>query len=212
MEDCASSGNASNGTQLVEYRPSIFDQMKRMENPKSLSQTLPSSSQHPTHSTLGKTHTNNGTIAEKENTHKEEEKLRVKKPHHLDPRLKTFMLRRVKETPSEPNPDEDMDQPLSNANKSICNTSESNPITAAFVHDKTTITEPFVHDKTTVRVAEPFVHDKTTVAEPFDAVPDPVGTCNQEDIIFYDKHAGHKIEIKEEIYHVIKIQDVVVVL
>jgi|TARA_R110002020_G_scaffold126304_4_gene283999 co-chaperonin GroES (HSP10) len=32
------------------------------------------------------------------------------------------------------------------------------------------------------------------------------------DEIFYDKHAGHKIEIKNKAYHVIKLQDVVVVL
>ena len=30
--------------------------------------------------------------------------------------------------------------------------------------------------------------------------------------IFFDRHAGHKIEIEKETYHVIKIQDVVVVL
>ena len=30
--------------------------------------------------------------------------------------------------------------------------------------------------------------------------------------IFYDKHAGHKIEIENKAYHVIKLQDVVVVL
>jgi len=43
-------------------------------------------------------------------------------------------------------------------------------------------------------------------------VGDETQGLKKEDIIFYDKHAGHKIEIKEEIYHVIKIQDVVVVL
>ena len=30
--------------------------------------------------------------------------------------------------------------------------------------------------------------------------------------IFFDRHAGHKIEIKKQTYHVIKVQDVVVVL
>tara|TARA_R100001086_G_scaffold178562_1_gene98944 strand:- start:203 stop:463 length:261 start_codon:yes stop_codon:yes gene_type:complete len=30
--------------------------------------------------------------------------------------------------------------------------------------------------------------------------------------IFFDRHAGHKIEIEKETYHIIKIQDVVVVL
>ncbi len=35
---------------------------------------------------------------------------------------------------------------------------------------------------------------------------------NKDDKIFFDRHAGHKIEIEKEIYHVIKAQDVVVVL
>jgi chaperonin GroES len=34
----------------------------------------------------------------------------------------------------------------------------------------------------------------------------------QQDKIFFDRHAGHKIEIEKETYHVIKAQDVVVVL
>ena len=34
---------------------------------------------------------------------------------------------------------------------------------------------------------------------------------NENDIIFYDKHAGHKIEIDKKSYRVIKVQDVVVV-
>ena len=34
----------------------------------------------------------------------------------------------------------------------------------------------------------------------------------QKDKIFFDRHAGHKIEIGKETYHVIKAQDVVVVL
>jgi len=40
---------------------------------------------------------------------------------------------------------------------------------------------------------------------------DVVGV-KKEDIIFYDKHAGHKIQEKGKIYHVIKSTDVVVVL
>ena len=32
------------------------------------------------------------------------------------------------------------------------------------------------------------------------------------DRIFFDRHAGHKIEIKKQSYHVIKAQDIVVVL
>ena len=35
---------------------------------------------------------------------------------------------------------------------------------------------------------------------------------NEGDTIFYDRHAGHQIEIDKKIYHVIKVQDVVVVL
>jgi len=34
----------------------------------------------------------------------------------------------------------------------------------------------------------------------------------ENDKIFYDRHAGHQIEIENKIYHVIKVQDVVVVL
>jgi len=34
---------------------------------------------------------------------------------------------------------------------------------------------------------------------------------NENDIIFYDRHAGHKIEIDKKSYRVIKLQDVVVV-
>ena len=39
-----------------------------------------------------------------------------------------------------------------------------------------------------------------------------VSGVKQGDVIFYDRHAGHKIEIEKETYHVIKAQDVVVVL
>jgi len=34
----------------------------------------------------------------------------------------------------------------------------------------------------------------------------------QQDKIFFDRHAGHKIELEKQTYHVIKAQDVVVVL
>ena len=34
----------------------------------------------------------------------------------------------------------------------------------------------------------------------------------KDDKIFFDRHAGHKIELKKQTYHVIKAQDVVVVL
>ena len=39
-----------------------------------------------------------------------------------------------------------------------------------------------------------------------------VVAINEGDKIFYDKHAGHKIEIDKETYHVINMGDVVVVL
>ena len=35
---------------------------------------------------------------------------------------------------------------------------------------------------------------------------------NKDDKIFFDRHAGHKIELEKQTYHVIKAQDVVVVL
>ena len=35
---------------------------------------------------------------------------------------------------------------------------------------------------------------------------------NKEDKIFFDRHAGYKIEINKQTFHVIKAQDVVVVL
>ena len=34
----------------------------------------------------------------------------------------------------------------------------------------------------------------------------------ENDKIFFDRHAGHKIEIEKKSYHVIKAQDIVVVL
>ena len=41
--------------------------------------------------------------------------------------------------------------------------------------------------------------------------PEVVGVKIQ-DRIFFDRHAGHKIEIEKQTYHVIKAQDIVVVL
>ncbi len=35
---------------------------------------------------------------------------------------------------------------------------------------------------------------------------------NKDDVIYYDRHAGHTIEFDKEQYTVIKIQDIVVVL
>jgi len=44
------------------------------------------------------------------------------------------------------------------------------------------------------------------------SVGDEVVGLNEGDSIYFDRHAGHKIEVDKEIYHVIKAQDVVVVL
>lgn len=43
-------------------------------------------------------------------------------------------------------------------------------------------------------------------------VGDQVVGIKQGDSIFYDRHAGHKIEVDKETYQVIKLGDVVVVL
>ena len=44
------------------------------------------------------------------------------------------------------------------------------------------------------------------------SIGDEVEGLKQSDTIFFDRHAGHKIEIGDLTYHVIKLQDVVVVL
>lgn len=41
---------------------------------------------------------------------------------------------------------------------------------------------------------------------------DQVTGVKEGDSIFYDKHAGHRIEIDDDVYYVIRFQDVVVVL
>ena len=43
-------------------------------------------------------------------------------------------------------------------------------------------------------------------------VGDEVLGLKKQDLIYYDRYAGHKIEIENKSYHVIKTQDVVVVL
>jgi chaperonin GroES len=43
-------------------------------------------------------------------------------------------------------------------------------------------------------------------------IGDEVVGVKKNDEIFYDRHAGHKIEIDKETYHVIKLGDIVVVL
>ena len=44
------------------------------------------------------------------------------------------------------------------------------------------------------------------------SIGDEVEGLKQSDTIFFDRHAGHKIEVGDQTYHVIKAQDVVVVL
>jgi chaperonin GroES len=44
------------------------------------------------------------------------------------------------------------------------------------------------------------------------SVGEQVEGLKEGDRIFFDRHAGHKIEIDKKTYHVIKAQDVVVVL
>ena len=44
------------------------------------------------------------------------------------------------------------------------------------------------------------------------SIGEGVEGLKENDKIFYDRHAGHQIEIENKIYHVIKVQDVVVVL
>ena len=44
------------------------------------------------------------------------------------------------------------------------------------------------------------------------SIGDEVVGIKEQDEIFYDRHAGHKIEMDKDTYHVIKLGDVVVVL
>jgi co-chaperonin GroES (HSP10) len=44
------------------------------------------------------------------------------------------------------------------------------------------------------------------------SIGDEVVGVKENDKIFFDRHAGHKIEIGKKIYHVIKLADVVIVL
>jgi chaperonin GroES len=41
---------------------------------------------------------------------------------------------------------------------------------------------------------------------------DEINSLKKGSVILYDRHAGHKIEVEKETYHVIKVGDVVVVL
>ena len=44
------------------------------------------------------------------------------------------------------------------------------------------------------------------------SVGDEVKGLKEKDIIYFDRHAGHKLEIDKKDYHVIKAQDIVVIL
>ena len=44
------------------------------------------------------------------------------------------------------------------------------------------------------------------------SVGDEVKGLKEKDIIYFDRHAGHKIEIDKKSYRIIKAQDIVVVL
>jgi chaperonin GroES len=44
------------------------------------------------------------------------------------------------------------------------------------------------------------------------SIGEEVVGVKEGDMIFYDRHAGHKIEIDKDTYHVIRLGDVVVVL
>lgn len=44
------------------------------------------------------------------------------------------------------------------------------------------------------------------------SIGDEVVGVKEGDMIFYDRHAGHKIEIDKDIYNLIRLSDVVVVL
>nr|ASN63276.1 co-chaperonin GroES [uncultured virus] len=44
------------------------------------------------------------------------------------------------------------------------------------------------------------------------SIGDEVVGIKENDTIFYDRHAGHMIELNKDTYQVIKVQDVVVVL
>jgi len=41
---------------------------------------------------------------------------------------------------------------------------------------------------------------------------DLVNGIKEGDVIFYDKHAGHRVEVDNDVYYVIRLQDVVIVL
>ena len=44
------------------------------------------------------------------------------------------------------------------------------------------------------------------------SIGEEVISVKEGDMIFYDRHAGHKIELGKDTYHIIKLSDVVVIL
>lgn len=61
-------------------------------------------------------------------------------------------------------------------------------------------------------LADPHKEDIRYIKARVISIGDDVVGVKEGDYIFYDKHNGHKIEPDKEIYHVIKLDDVVVVL
>ena len=61
-------------------------------------------------------------------------------------------------------------------------------------------------------LAENHIDDIRYVEAKILSIGTEVEGVKEGDSIFYDRHAGHKIEIEKETYQVIKLQDVVVVL
>tara|TARA_E500000331_G_scaffold88049_1_gene83819 strand:- start:1922 stop:2182 length:261 start_codon:yes stop_codon:yes gene_type:complete len=57
-------------------------------------------------------------------------------------------------------------------------------------------------DREDIRYKEAIIH----------SVSDNIKGVKKDDKIYYDKHAGHGIEVNKEKYTVIKLQDIVVVL
>ena len=61
-------------------------------------------------------------------------------------------------------------------------------------------------------LAETHKEDIRYVEADIISIGEGVEGLKENDKIFYDRHAGHQIELDKKIYHVIKVQDVVVVL
>ena len=74
------------------------------------------------------------------------------------------------------------------------------------------IKEGTTHTKGGLLLAENQREDIRYVEATVLSVGEQVEGLKEKDRIFFDRHAGHKIEIDKQTYHVIKTQDVVVVL